>query len=251
MAKLHELLAVGGNLEQQAVKTRNDLKATFEKKRHLFEKKLVTFKSNAEGVEPVIEGQSEIQSTVQKELDWIGGIISKSIDVSHQIDVGNTQAKADIVTEGGETVVKDVPATTLLSLEKELKEVQSLFASIPTLDPAKGFVKDVESGYYRARDVNKTRTKKEQRPLVLAPATDKHAAQVQLITEDVPTGTIQEQEWSSLLTPAEKSELLERCDVLLRAVKKARARANDFDADVQAHKIGEKLFKFLYNGKLA
>lgn len=247
MSKLHELLAVGTNLENQANKTRADLMATFGNKRHLFEQKLVTFKSNEEGVAPVTEAQSDIQSTVSKELDWISGILAKDIDVGHQVDVANTTAKADIVTEDGTVIAKDVPATSLLQLEKHLNKFHELLVTIPTLDPAKGFSPDTtrEKGVYKAREVNKSRTKKVNKPLVLAPATDKHPAQVQLVTEDVVTGTIQEQEWSALLTPALKGDLIERCEALTRAVKKARARANELDIDVAAHKIGGKLLGYV------
>src|SRR5271166_2576011 len=104
MPKLHELLAVGTNLENQANKTRTDLMATFEKKRHLFEQKLVTFKPNEEGATPVTEAQSDIQSTVGKEVEWISQILAKNIDVGYQIDLANTKAMSDIVTENGDVV---------------------------------------------------------------------------------------------------------------------------------------------------
>src|ERR1700679_56315 len=197
MAKLHELLAVKSNVENQSKKVASDLKNTFEKKRHLFEQKLVTFKSNEENVPAVTEAQSDIQTTVNKELTWISDILVRSIDVGHQIDVANTLAKADIMTENGDVIAKDVPATSLLQLEKELKEFRDLVMTVPTLDPAKGFTQDTnrEAGIFQARDVTKTRTKKSARPIVLAQATKEHPAQVQLISEDIPTGTIQEQEW--------------------------------------------------------
>lgn len=247
MAKLHELLAVGTNLDNQAKKTVSDLKNTFDKKRHLFEQKLVTFKSNEDGVAPVTEAQSDIQSTVNKELEWISGILVRAIDVGHQVDVANTLAKADIVTEDDEIIAKDVPATSLLQLEKELKEFHGLLNSIPTLDPAKGFSKDEtrEHGIFKARDVQKTRTKKSAKPIVLFPATKEHPAQTQMVAEDVPTGIIQEQEWSALLTPAMKGDLIDRVEVLTRAVKKARARANELEIDVVGHKIGKKLLDYV------
>jgi hypothetical protein len=248
MPKLHELLAVEGNLENQSNKTRSELTGTFEKKRHLFGEKRVTFTANTEGAQAVTEEQSDIQSTIAAEVGSICNILAKSIDASHQIDVANTLAKADVVTEDGETIAKDVPATSLLQLEKRLKEIHDLAAAIPTIDPAKGFKQDDDrpKGHFKAREVSKTRTKKIQRPLELSPATDKHPAQVQLITEDVAVGTILEQEWSSLITPATKADVLERCDALLRAVKKARAKANEQELDVAPHKIGRKLLDFIF-----
>jgi len=248
MPKLHELLAVGTNLENQANKTRTDLMATFEKKRHLFEQKLVTFKPNEEGATPVTEAQSDIQSTVAKEVEWISQILAKNVDVGYQIDLANTLAKADIVTEDGQTVATGVPATSLLQLEKQLKQVHELLVSIPTLDPAKGFSQDEqrEKGVFKARDVNKSRTKKLPKVVVLHPPTKEHPAQTQLLQEDVPVGTILEQEWSAMITPATKSDLIERCEVLTRAVKRARSRANEQELDVASHKIGKRLLEFVF-----
>lgn len=248
MAKLHELLAVETNLSAQANKTRGELIETFHKKRHLFERKLTTFQSKEEGAPPVVEAQSDIQSTIPKEITWVSGVIAKSLDVAYQIDYANTIAKSDIVTEDDKTLLKDVPATALLQLEHRIKEIQALASAIPTLDPAKGFTQDKqqEPGIFQARPVTKTRTKKIPMVLELAPATKEHIRQTQVYSDDVPVGTIQEQEWSALITPATKSEILDRCDMLLRAVRKARAKANEVEITVTGHKIGGKLLEYIF-----
>jgi hypothetical protein len=221
---------------------------TFEKKRHLFEQKLVTFKPSEEGAPAVTEAQSDIQTTVRKEIDWISGILTKDIDLGYQIDLANTKAVADISTEDGEVIAKAIPATSLLQLEKRLKQVHELIVAIPTLDPAKGFAPDAarDKGIYKARDVNKTRTKKVPKVLVKYQATKEHPAQTEVIGEDVPVGTILEQEWSALLTPVMKGDLLERCEILTRAVKRARSRANEIDMDVATNKIGKRLLDYVF-----
>lgn len=248
MAKLHELLAVESNLENQANKTLQELGGTFEKKRHLFEEKRVTFTPNEENAKTVTEEQKDIQTSVSQEITWISNILTKAVDVAYQIDEANTQARADVVTEDGETLLKEVPATALLQLEKKLKVIHDLANAIPTLDPAKGFEIDQQKGkgVYKAREVQKTRTKKTVRPLVLYAATKEHPAQVKELTEDLPVGTILEQEWSAMITPATKATILERCDILIRAVKKARARANEMDVDVSGKKVGRKLLDFVF-----
>lgn len=248
MSKLHELLAVEGNLANQATKTRTELMATFEKKRHLFEEKRVTYTPHAEGSKPTTEEQLDIQSSVGSEIEWISKILAKALDASHHIDIANTLAKADVVDEEQQTILKDVPATSLLQLEKRLQEVHALILSIPTLDPAKGFQPDVDrpAGTFKAREVTKTRTKKTARPMVLYEATKEHPAQVKEIVEDLPVGDILQQEWSSLITPATKSDLLERCDMLTRAVKRARAKANEQEIDVKNNKIGQKLLDYIF-----
>lgn len=244
--KLHEVLAVEKTLKGQADKTRTELGATFEKKQHLFGSKIITFKSNEEGKPPVTEEQSDLQTTVNKELAWLKPILARALDASYQIALGNMTAKADIVLEGGQVIAKDVPVTALLELEKRAGEVQNLVQQIKTLDPAKGFKLDPDKGdnIYVARDVTKTRTKKTQKPLQMAKATDKHAEQVQLIAVDEPVGTIQEQEWSGLLTTADKADMIDRAEKLRRAIQQARARANQ--TEVADSKIGTQLLDYVF-----
>ena len=249
MAKLHELLAVDANLKGQAQKCRTELQSTLEKKRHLFAQKLVTFTPLAEGSQAETREQSDIQTTVKKEVAWLENILVKAIDAAYAIDIANTTAKADIVLETGHVLAKDVPATALLQLEKRVKEVAEFIRTIPTLDPAKGFEHDAsrEPGIYKAREVLKASTQKIQEPLTLAPATKEHPAQVQLVTKDVKVGTIQELEWSSLITPAMKAELLERSEALFRAVTQARSRANDTEIDTKSNKIGKLLLEYVFS----
>src|SRR5439155_9146791 len=169
--KLHELLAVKDSLRTQAEATRADLMETFEKKRTHFSEKRVTFKSLTEGVEDKVESQLGLQTTVTKELIWIGEKIVKAIDIAHQVDQGNRIALADVVLEDGTVLLAQVPATTLLELEKRVKEVQDLIAKIPTLDPASGFEPDKErgAGIYKARDIEKPRTEKKFEFVVMVP----------------------------------------------------------------------------------
>jgi hypothetical protein len=246
--KLHELLAVETGLENQANKTRTDLVNTFDKKRHLFEEKRTVFTPLGEG-QTVTEAQSDIQSTVAKELEWLQPYLSKALDASYQVSEANTIARADVVLEDekGTVLLQNVPATSLLELEKRLSELSALVAAIPTLDPAKGFTPDAQRGigFFKARDVRKTRSKKEKVVLIKYAATVEHPAQTELIDKDVPVGTIEEQEWSGLMTPAQKSELINRVEIVSRAVRRARSRANEAEINKEA-KIGAKLLGYIF-----
>lgn len=248
--KLHEALAVKTSVETQATKCRTELAGTFEKKRHLFEEKRITFQPFAEGQSQTVESQSDIQTTVPEELDWISDFIEKAIDVSYQIADANTTARADIILdEDNKPVVlaANVPATVLLELEKRVGELTTLVMAIPTLDPAKGFVRDTnrKPGIYQARTVNKTRTKKVTDVLVLLAPTKEHPGQAKEITKDVDVGSIQEQEWSGLINPIRKAELLDRCETLTRAITRARARANETEVN-KTKKIGKSLLDYVF-----
>jgi len=248
MAKLHELLAVDSSLKGQAQKMRLELQNTLEKKRHLFSKKLVTFTPAIEGGQVETREQSDLQTTVKSEVSWLTGIIVKAIDSSYSIDAANTTAKANIELEDGTILAKDVPATALLQLEKRLKEVSEFIHTIPTLDPAKGFSLDEATGdgIFKAREVSKDSTKKVEEYVVVVQPTKEHPAQTAKVTKDIKAGTILEQEWSSLITPSMKAELLTRAEILFRAVTQARSRANDAVVDTKTHKIGEDLLGYIF-----
>lgn len=245
--KLHELLAVEGDLRTQAESCRNDLKNTFEKKSHHFTKKVVTFKSTAEGIEDKVESQLNLQSTVAKELAWIGEKIAKALDAGHQIDVANTAAKADVILEDGTVLLREVPSTSLLRMEHRVTEMRDLIHAIGTLDPAKGFEPDPTEGdgIFRAKDEAKNRGEKQFSYIVMVQPTEKHPAQVKELMLDKPIGTAVTQEWSSLITVAAKGDMLDRVEGLLRAVKQARSRANNFELDVRTNKIGAEVWKYV------
>lgn len=245
--KLHEILAVEGPLKSQADKTRGELAATFEKKRHHFAEKTVTFAPKAEGEPTVREEQLDLQTTVRGELKWITGIWSKALDAAYQIDLANTEARADVTLEDGTILFSALPATSLLQLEKRAEEIRELISTIPTLDPAKGFTLDAARGkhIYKARETQTTRTKKTMQALVLYEATKEHPAQVKEMSVDVPVGTLQIQEWSGLITTADKGDMLDRAEQVKRAIKAARSRANNVEVDT-SKTIGEKLLNYVF-----
>ncbi len=250
MSKLHELLAVESDLRGQAESCRTDLKATFEKKSHHFTKKVITFKSSVDGMPDKTESQLNLQTSVKKELEWIADKLAKALNTGHQIDMANTTAQADVVLEDGTVLLKAVPPTSLLRLEHRVVEIKDLVGAIGTLDPAKGFLEDATEGegVFRARDDEKIRGEKKFSFIVMVPPTDKHPAQVKELMEDVKIGTIVSQEWSSLITVAQKGDMLDRVEEVLRAIKKARARANEMEIDVRQNKIGESVLSYVFSG---
>lgn len=249
--KLFEHLVVRDQLKGQAKKLVGDLMATFEKKRHLFAEVRKTFTPTKEGATPIVEEQSDIQTTVRGELKWLAQHWAKAIDVARQVEEGNTLARADVVLDNGTVLLTGVPATALLELIQRADEIQALIASIPTLDPSKAFKEDPSRapGIYKAREVNKTRTQKVQKHIVVVPPTDHHPAQVAVTSEDVPIGTILEQEWSGMLTPADKSAMLARAEELRRSTRSALQRANAVELTVEPT-VGKEILEFVLGEKI-
>lgn len=251
--KLHGILAVKKDLQTQANTALADLTKTFNDKSQRFTGLLHTYTpfesdSPEKPIETKIEKELTVQSTVIAELAWIKPFLAKSLDAHYHVATGNREASADIFMEDGSLLLGHVPASTLLELEDYLQQtLKRLLLAIPTLDPVLGFVPDDSAalkGVYKSRVVEKTRTKMKKRVLQLTKATDKHPETVQLYDEQVPEGTIREQQWSAAFTPAQKSAVLERLEAVLRAVKQARSRANEVEVDTTA-KIGNALLTYV------
>lgn len=210
-------------------------------------KRRLVFTPSAENSQSVTESQSDITTTVPAQLKELQPFLQKSLNASYQVANANTKAMADVVLDDSTVLLSNVPATALLELEKRISDIHGILQAIPTLDPAKSFTADAQRGpgYYKAREVRKTRTKKTFVPLVLAAATKEHPAQVKEGYEDQPIGSIAEQEWSGLLTPSEKSAMLAKCEEVSRAVRAARSRANEQEVD-KTLKIADKLLGHIF-----
>lgn len=249
--KLHELIAVAQNLQTQAEKTRLDLKNTFEKKKHHFVESVTKFKPTGENVQERVESQQSLQTTVTKELQWISEKIAAALDVGYQIDLGNQTARADVTLANGDILLRGIPTSQLLQLEKRLNDIRDLVDSIPTLDPTQGFEpdKDKGDGIYRARTVEKERTEKQFDFKVMVPATDKHPAQVKELSTDKVVGHIVKDEWSGMVTVADKGAMMDRVEEVIRAVKKARSRANEIEIDVRNNVIGAKILNYVFKNE--
>lgn len=248
MAKLHELLAAEKDVKSKAAKVFNEARDTFGKKHdHFtgFTKTYHAFSEEEKYEEEALSDSKEIVTTVQNKLDFVLRHLVDSIDISYQKDLTNRNASADIIVDGN-TIATDIPATTLLNLEDQIRSIRDLCNVIPTLTPGVKWIQDstLGDGIYKTDvpDV-KIRTRKETVYRTVAKATDKHPEQVASETKDVPIGKYVEEKLSGALTPAEKSRLIERIDKLLFAVKKARARANE--ATIVDSTIAEKLINFI------
>ena len=155
----------------------------------------------------------------------------------------NTVAKASIVLDG-DTLVADVPANVLLFLEKQLVDLVTFIRKLPTLDPAETWHYDSASDCYVTEPTQTTRTKKIPKNHVLAAATDKHPAQVQMYHEDVVAGTWTTRKFSGALEVRVVSDMLARVQKLQAAVKMAREEANTCEAvDL---KIGDKVLGYVF-----
>jgi hypothetical protein len=235
MAKLHEVLAVESDLEGKAKRIVAEAKDTFAKKPHLFQGKVRTlslFRGDDEVTKKAAESaeaQNQVlATTVHDKLQYVWESIVAHWNAVAQKETTNQAAKADIVVDG-HTIARGVPVTFLLSLESKLQQLRELYEQIPTLEPNIKWEQAPELGHnvMIAPAVTTLKTQKETDYRTIAPATDKHQAQVVAVEKVANVGAYTDLRTSGLVTPAKKSDWLENIDTLRRAVKQARQRANE------------------------
>jgi len=176
--------------------------------------------------EPDLPSEStRVQLVAADILRQICTKLARLFDVTAAMDWTNQIAKADIVVDG-EALARDVPATYLLFLAKQLEDVETIVRKLPVLDPSETWTWNEAAGAWAAEPVKTTRTTKVPRNHVLAAATDKHAAQVQMYTEDVIVGYWRTTKFSGAMQADQVDRLIERLTKLSDAVKFARERAN-------------------------
>lgn len=244
MAKMHELLAVESAVTANFQRDLEETLKVLARPDH-FQKQVAQKTFFAEEDQKLnVSETKDITTTVAERLNWFSGAAEKYLDVIIQKDKTNQKAVADIALDDGTVVAADVPATTLLALETKLQDLRKVFVAVPTLPSGIMWEWDAAENLWKTKEPVVTfQTKKTAKAVVLYEATKEHPAQVKEVFEDVPVAKITKDTYNGMLTSAQKAEVLGRLDTLLKAVKQARQRANNVDADKT--KIGPAITKFL------
>jgi hypothetical protein len=148
-----------------------------------------------------------------------------AMDVTATKDATNQAAVADLNVEGL-TLVPAVPISHLLWLENYLTEWKKFLAKLPTLDPTIRWHWDEAQQLYVSEPVNDWRNLKETVPLMLAPATKEHQAQVTTTVKETPVGMFTTVATSGAISDHRKQQLMDKIDKMSLAVKDAVSRAN-------------------------
>lgn len=188
-----------------------------------------------------------VSQTVPDILRQVAGLMTPLFDVTAAKDYTNTVAFAAVEVDGV-VLVEKAPVTYLLFLEKQLTDLRTLFGNLPVLDDSESWSLDENSLLYRAAETKTHRSKKVSKPIVLYPATEHHPAQTQLITEDQVAGYWTMVKQSGAIPKAARQKLVDRVNVLLVAVKRAREAANMTRALETEGVFGRAIFDFLLGG---
>jgi hypothetical protein len=251
MAKLHEILAVGGDAVTTANKVNEEAIGTFTKKPDHFLRSVTSVEHLSDDERNLDTTEhKDMVTTVFEKLRYLIRSNARAHDITLSKEATNQKAMADIEIDG-KTIASNVPATFLLGLENKLAELRKVYEAMPTLAPGPEWLLDPTlrsgGGVYRSvHPDQRFRTRKSVRPIILVPATQHHPAQVTTVNEDPAVAKVTVQTWSGMISSAQKSDLLGRVDQLRQAVKRARQRANNVEVDNR--KIGEAMFEFIHNG---
>lgn len=174
--------------------------------------------------DPDLPGEAQrVQLTVEDVLDGVRAQMVRLWDLTATVDVTNCEARGQIVI-GDRTV--SLPVSSLLFLEKQLTNLHTLVEALTELDPNETWSWDGVAGMWVTAPTTTVRSKKVPRNHVLAEATEKHPAQVQVWHEDVPVGYWNLVKFSGAISRTRKVQLLARVVQLREAVKMAREQAN-------------------------
>lgn len=242
MAQLNQIIAVEKGVRAKATRSWTDAHRAVQQVDRLSGIARTYQPRDAEG-ETLPPESTLVQFAVETVNADVASTLSRLFDVVAVKDYANTRAKADVVVDGA-VLLTDVPVPYLLFLEKELVGLRTYVDKLPTLDPALTWTPDAVSGVYRADPVKTVKTRKVPKNHVLAAATDKHPAQVQIFTEDVVIGDWTTTKFSGAITQERRLTLLERVDKLANAVKFAREQANGIEVtDID---VGGPVFDYLF-----
>lgn len=184
-----------------------------------------------------------IQVDVRKRIADVSAALTDFYDLVATQETSNIHAKADVLVEGS-AIVKDAPVTVLLFLEKQLEDLRTFVANLPTLPPDREWKWDENRNCYVTAAVETVRTNKVPEVLVKYPATEQHPAQTEVYTKDVPVGSWSTVHLSSAIPAQRQEQMLARVVVLQDAVKLAREAANGIDAFPA--KIGESVLNYVF-----
>lgn len=169
--------------------------------------------------------------------------LADMMDVIATQDVSNCQAKADVKIDGI-VLLKDIPVTHLLFLEKQVTDLHTFVSKLPALDPAETWFYDQAADGYATVPSETTRTKKVPKAFVAHEATKEHPAQVQVFNEDIIVGTWRTVKFSGAIPSKEKNAMLGRCTELKESIMLAREEANNME--VHLIKDSRKLLDYVF-----
>lgn len=242
MPKLCQILAIEQQTKKNAAEQITELYQVLQKE-PLLSGISRTYEPIAEDGEKFPAESNAVQLRVPRALEAVATVMAPLYDIVACRDSANNSAKADVEVEG-KKILENVPAVTLLFLEKQPNDLHTVICKLPELPQTETWKHDANADCYVTEPVQTAKSKKIAKPFVKYEATKEHPAQVDVVTEDVLVGYWTTIKFSGALPRDRKRALRERCERLLAAVKFAREQANQ--AEAPRISVAKEVFGFLF-----
>ena len=242
MTKLNQILAIEKGVKANTLRELTNVYQALQKSPSMTGISR-TYKPKDDEGDKLPDEYTKVQVDAKDSVEQLSDILSRLFDVTAQKDWTNCAATASIVIDDT-VLVRDVPVTYLLFLEKQLADLHTVFKKLPVLDAGSDWSRDDNLGCYASKVVQTTKTVKVPRNHVKAEATDKHPAQVEMYHEDVIAGYWSTTKLSGALPQSEINVLVDKVETLQEAVKFARETANSVDV-VKTESVGSQIFNYL------
>lgn len=243
VSKLHQVLAVLPDAKNRAKAVTDGVYHQIQKNTGPLNGLIRTYKPKDDEGDRLPDERTLVQIRVPELLTNLADAVGDVLNLEYTETDANTQARANVVIDG-EVLLENVPATYLIFLEKQLTDLATIAKKLPTLDPAEQWHWDPNSDAYATEPSQTTRTQKVPKNHILAPATDKHPAQVHMFHEDQIVGYWTKVQYSGAIPGSVKVALVRRIESLKQAVKSARAEANAHPV-TQEKELGKTVFDYL------
>ena len=174
--RLHQLLAVTTGMQTSALKALEEA-YHLAAKPSLFEGEIKQYHPLTDDGLKFDDERVLVRANAFKMLETVAQASIKDMNISFQRDRTNAIAKASVVVDG-KTIIKDAPISFLLNLEDRINKFRKLAERIPTFDHAESWTYNNDVSHWTAAERSTYKTQKVLEFPIVAPATDKHPAQV-------------------------------------------------------------------------
>lgn len=242
MGKLNQVIAVVAGKKAGATKAITEAYHLIQKA-PLFDGISRVYRPKAEDGDKLPPETKSIQVKVSGLIELVRAALCEMYDVVATQDSANTLAKSDVVVDG-KAILKDVPVTHLLFLEKQVNDLTTFIGKLPTLDPAECWKYSQAGDQWISATSETTRTRKVPRAFVKAEATKEHPAQVETFHEDEVAGYWNTVKFSGAIPAKDKNDMLVRAKRLHEAIVQAREAANSIEAKPVS--VGKEVLSYVF-----
>ena len=162
-------------------------------------------------------------------------------------DNGNMAAKADIIVDG-ETIASNVPAVSLIALEKDFADLVTLVREIPEAPAGEEWEYDQQTRLLTSEPSVTLRTAQRMKSMITAAETERHPAQVHVFTDNVPVAEISSVRFHGGMQLEDKRRLVAAAEKVHLAIANAREEANASYETEPVIDIGEALVRLALPG---